>query len=178
MYASRSIDRRSSSATVRPGELLALLGPSGSGTTTAPSVLAGFEHPYSGEVLVDGEDITRVPAHHRDAGTVFRPSSRPPRTRPASRRAAGRRPAPAVAGVDVLVRPEAMGVRADDAGDARVVATAFLGGATRVTVRLADGTGVKADLPAHEAAALGAGAAVSVPLPTSRTTTGRPTTRP
>ncbi len=73
--------------------------------------------------------------------------------------------APPVTEVDVLVRPEAMGVRADDAGDARVVATAFLGAAVRVTVLLAVGTEVKADLPTHEAAALGAGAAVSVSLP-------------
>ncbi|GAA3734364.1 ABC transporter ATP-binding protein [Streptomyces tremellae] len=57
--------------TVRPGELLALLGPSGCGKTTALRVLAGFEHPDAGEVLVDGEDITRVPANRRDAGMVF-----------------------------------------------------------------------------------------------------------
>ncbi|MFD6341794.1 ABC transporter ATP-binding protein [Streptomyces sp. NPDC060131] len=57
--------------TARPGELLALLGPSGCGKTTALRVLAGFEQPDSGEVLVDGEDITRVPANRRDAGMVF-----------------------------------------------------------------------------------------------------------
>ncbi|WP_399077773.1 ATP-binding cassette domain-containing protein [Streptomyces zaehneri] len=57
--------------TVRPGELLALLGPSGCGKTTALRMLAGFEHPDAGEVLVDGEDVTRVPAHRRDAGMVF-----------------------------------------------------------------------------------------------------------
>ncbi|MFE1316850.1 ABC transporter ATP-binding protein [Kitasatospora phosalacinea] len=57
--------------TVRPGELLALLGPSGCGKTTALRVLAGFETHDSGEVLVDGADITRVPAHRRDAGMVF-----------------------------------------------------------------------------------------------------------
>ncbi|MEU3911695.1 ABC transporter ATP-binding protein [Streptomyces sp. NPDC029721] len=57
--------------TVEPGELLALLGPSGCGKTTALRVLAGFEHPDSGEVLVDGQDITRVPANRRDAGMVF-----------------------------------------------------------------------------------------------------------
>lgn len=57
--------------TVEPGELLALLGPSGCGKTTALRVLAGFEQPDSGEVLVDGEDITRVPANRRDAGMVF-----------------------------------------------------------------------------------------------------------
>jgi putative spermidine/putrescine transport system ATP-binding protein len=57
--------------TAEPGELLALLGPSGCGKTTALRVLAGFEQPDSGDVLVDGEDITRVPANRRDAGMVF-----------------------------------------------------------------------------------------------------------
>ncbi|WP_327236738.1 ABC transporter ATP-binding protein [Streptomyces sp. NBC_01317] len=57
--------------TARPGELLALLGPSGCGKTTALRVLAGFEHPDAGEVLVDGKDITGVPANRRDAGMVF-----------------------------------------------------------------------------------------------------------
>ncbi|MEU6313577.1 ABC transporter ATP-binding protein [Streptomyces sp. NPDC047014] len=57
--------------TVRPGELLALLGPSGCGKTTALRMLAGFEHPDSGEILVDGQDVTAVPAHRRDAGMVF-----------------------------------------------------------------------------------------------------------
>ncbi|MFF3449496.1 ABC transporter ATP-binding protein [Streptomyces sp. NPDC002667] len=310
--------------TVRPGELLALLGPSGCGKTTALRMLAGFEHPDSGEVLVDGQDITRVPAHRRDAGMVFQSYSLFPhlsaldnvafglrmrKVRTAERRSraaelldlvglgdkgerfphqlsggqqqrvalaralalrprvllldeplsaldakvrlslreeirrlqlelgittlfvthdqeealsmadrvavmrAGRleqcaspaelygRPAtafvaefvgtmsripgtldgdrvdvlgrrlpvdgdaPAPGAVDVLVRPEAVRVSADAAGDARVVATAFLGAATRVTVRLADGTEAKADLPTHEAAALVAGAAVTVTLP-------------
>ncbi|WP_030670864.1 ABC transporter ATP-binding protein [Streptomyces cellulosae] len=313
--------------TARPGELLALLGPSGCGKTTALRMLAGFEHPDSGEVLVDGEDVTRVPAHRRDAGMVFQSYSLFPhldaldnvafglrmrKVRTAGRRTraaellelvgladkgrsfphqlsggqqqrvalaralalrprvllldeplsaldakvrltlreeirrlqqelgittlfvthdqeealsmadqvavmhAGRleqcaapaelygRPATAFVAefvgtmsripgrlveggvevlgqrlpidgqapevsatseVDVLVRPEAVGVRAEDAGSARVVATAFLGAAVRVTVRLADGTEAKADLPTHEAAALVAGAAVSVSLP-------------
>ncbi|MET9881991.1 ABC transporter ATP-binding protein [Streptomyces sp. NPDC006430] len=57
--------------TIEPGELVALLGPSGCGKTTALRVVAGFEQPDSGEVLVDGEDITRVPANRRDAGMVF-----------------------------------------------------------------------------------------------------------
>ncbi|QNE77560.1 ATP-binding cassette domain-containing protein [Streptomyces finlayi] len=57
--------------TVEPGELVALLGPSGCGKTTALRMVAGFEQPDSGEVLVDGEDITRVPANRRDAGMVF-----------------------------------------------------------------------------------------------------------
>ncbi|MFE0254475.1 ABC transporter ATP-binding protein [Streptomyces sp. NPDC059010] len=309
---------------VEPGELLALLGPSGCGKTTALRMLAGFEHPDSGEVLVDGEDVTRVPAHRRDAGMVFQSYSLFPhlnaldnvafglrmrKVRTAERRARaaellelvgladkseryphqlsggqqqrialaralalrprvllldeplsaldakvrltlreeirrlqqelgittlfvthdqeealsmadrvavmrsgrleqcaapaelygrpatafvaefvgtmsripgtlvdggvevlGRRlpvdgDAPPVSEVDVLVRPEAVAVRADDTSDARVAATSFLGATTRLTVRLADGTEVKADLPAHEGAALGAGAAVSVSLP-------------
>ncbi|MFE9121171.1 ABC transporter ATP-binding protein [Streptomyces sp. NPDC007172] len=56
---------------VAPGELLALLGPSGCGKTTALRVLAGFERPDAGEVLLDGEDIVPVPANRRDTGMVF-----------------------------------------------------------------------------------------------------------
>lgn len=57
--------------TIEPGELIALLGPSGCGKTTALRVVAGFEQPDAGEVLVDGQDITAVPANRRDAGMVF-----------------------------------------------------------------------------------------------------------
>ncbi|MFF5432573.1 ABC transporter ATP-binding protein [Streptomyces griseofuscus] len=309
--------------TVRPGEFLALLGPSGCGKTTALRMLAGFEHPDSGAVLVDGRDITQVPAHRRDAGMVFQSYSLFPHlnavdnvafglrmrgVRAAERRSraaellelvglgdkrerfphqlsggqqqrialaralalrprvllldeplsaldakvrlslreeirrlqqelgittlfvthdqeealsiadrvavmrAGRleqcaepaelygRPATAFVAefvgtmsripgelkdgtvevlgqrlpadgeaadgaVDVLVRPENLRVRADEQGGARLVGTAFLGAVVRLTVRLADGTEAKADLPAHEAAGLGAGAAVTASLP-------------
>jgi putative spermidine/putrescine transport system ATP-binding protein len=54
-----------------PGELVALLGPSGCGKTTALRVLAGLEDADSGRVLVDGKDITGVPANRRDMGMVF-----------------------------------------------------------------------------------------------------------
>jgi putative spermidine/putrescine transport system ATP-binding protein len=310
--------------TVQPGEFLALLGPSGCGKTTALRMLAGFEHPTSGEVLVDGKDVTDVPAHRRDAGMVFQSYSLFPhlnaldnvafglrmrkvnkaerrfranellhlvglgdkgesfphqlsggqQQRIALARALALQPrvllldeplsaldakvrlslreeirrlqqelgittlfvthdqeealsiadrvavmragkleqcaapaelygrpatafvaefvgtmsrlpgqlsdgvvevlgqrlpvdgeAPAGPEVDVLVRPEAIHVHADDAGGARVVGTAFLGAVVRVSVLLGDGTEVKADLPTHEATTLGAGVAVRVSLP-------------
>jgi putative spermidine/putrescine transport system ATP-binding protein len=56
---------------VARGEFLTLLGPSGSGKTTTLMMLAGFERPSSGEILVEGEDISRTPAHKRALGMVF-----------------------------------------------------------------------------------------------------------
>ena len=56
---------------IEPGELLALLGPSGCGKTTALRLLAGFDQPTSGSVLVDGKDVSRMPANKRDMGMVF-----------------------------------------------------------------------------------------------------------
>ncbi|HEV7825001.1 MAG TPA: ABC transporter ATP-binding protein [Mycobacteriales bacterium] len=53
--------------------------------------------------------------------------------------------------VDVLVRPEAVEVRADEAGEGRVVTRTFLGAVTRVTVALTDGTELLADAPSHRA---------------------------
>ncbi len=53
------------------GELLALLGPSGSGKTTTLRLLAGFETPDEGRVIVDGEDVTRVAPVARRFGMVF-----------------------------------------------------------------------------------------------------------
>ena len=47
---------------LNPGELLALLGPSGCGKTTALRLLAGFDRPTAGQVLIDGQDVTDVPA--------------------------------------------------------------------------------------------------------------------
>ncbi len=53
------------------GEVLALLGPSGSGKTTALRLLAGFEVPDTGRVLVDGRDVTAQPPARRRFGMVF-----------------------------------------------------------------------------------------------------------
>jgi putative spermidine/putrescine transport system ATP-binding protein len=53
------------------GEFLALLGPSGCGKTTALRAIAGFDRPDGGRVLLDGRDITDVPANKRDMGMVF-----------------------------------------------------------------------------------------------------------
>ncbi|WP_207485517.1 ABC transporter ATP-binding protein [Arenibaculum pallidiluteum] len=56
---------------IRKGEFLTLLGPSGSGKTTTLMMLAGFEVPTHGEILLDGRPITDVPPHRRDIGMVF-----------------------------------------------------------------------------------------------------------
>ena len=56
---------------IEPGEMLALLGPSGCGKTTALRMLAGFDQPTTGSVLVGGQDISRVPVNKRDMGMVF-----------------------------------------------------------------------------------------------------------
>ena len=56
---------------VGSGELLSLLGPSGCGKTTALRIIAGFDQPSGGDVLVDGKSITSVPANRRNMGMVF-----------------------------------------------------------------------------------------------------------
>jgi len=53
------------------GQVLSLLGPSGCGKTTTLRMVAGFEEPSSGEIIVKSRDITRIPARHRGIGMVF-----------------------------------------------------------------------------------------------------------
>ncbi|MDY5575957.1 MAG: spermidine/putrescine ABC transporter ATP-binding protein [Lachnospiraceae bacterium] len=52
-------------------EFLTLLGPSGCGKTTTLRIIAGFEDPSGGEVLFNGQDISKIPAYKREVNTVF-----------------------------------------------------------------------------------------------------------
>lgn len=56
---------------IRPGELFFLLGGSGCGKTTLLRCIAGLETPTSGSILFDGDDVTRMPTHKREAAMVF-----------------------------------------------------------------------------------------------------------
>jgi putative spermidine/putrescine transport system ATP-binding protein len=56
---------------VRDGEFFSMLGPSGSGKTTTLRMIAGFELPTTGRVLLHGADVTTVPPFDRDVNTVF-----------------------------------------------------------------------------------------------------------
>jgi putative spermidine/putrescine transport system ATP-binding protein len=59
------------SFTVADGEFFAMLGPSGSGKTTCLRLVAGFELPDRGQILIHGDDVSRVPPYRRNVNTVF-----------------------------------------------------------------------------------------------------------
>lgn len=59
------------SLSIRKGEFFSLLGPSGCGKTTLLRLLAGFEYPDTGRVLLDGKDITDLPPNLRKVNTIF-----------------------------------------------------------------------------------------------------------
>ncbi|MBS0560338.1 MAG: ABC transporter ATP-binding protein [Proteobacteria bacterium] len=57
--------------TIEPGEFFALLGPSGSGKSTLLGAVTGFTPPSSGQVLINGKNVTDVPPYRRNIGMVF-----------------------------------------------------------------------------------------------------------
>jgi putative spermidine/putrescine transport system ATP-binding protein len=59
------------SLTVEPGELVAIIGASGSGKTTVLRLVAGFLRPSAGRILLGGRDVTHVPTREREVGVVF-----------------------------------------------------------------------------------------------------------
>ena len=56
---------------VKKGEFITFLGPSGCGKTTTLRMIAGFEVPSSGTILLNGKDITKIPPYERPVNTVF-----------------------------------------------------------------------------------------------------------
>ena len=54
-----------------PGEFFTMVGPSGCGKTTTLRMIAGFERPTSGRIVLDGEDVAQTPPHRRNVNTVF-----------------------------------------------------------------------------------------------------------
>jgi putative spermidine/putrescine transport system ATP-binding protein len=67
--AVRALD--SVTLSIAQGEFFAMLGPSGSGKTTCLRLIAGFDRPTSGKILLDGEDVTAIPPFDRSVNTVF-----------------------------------------------------------------------------------------------------------
>jgi spermidine/putrescine transport system ATP-binding protein len=60
------------SVSINQNEFFTLLGPSGCGKTTPLRLVAGFDHPTEGAILLDGDDISPLPPHQRPVNTVFK----------------------------------------------------------------------------------------------------------
>ena len=59
------------SLSVKKGEFVTILGPSGCGKTTLLRCIAGFQVATSGDILLNGQDVTQTPPHKRPVNTVF-----------------------------------------------------------------------------------------------------------
>ena len=70
-YDGRTLAVQDLTLDVAQGEFLTLLGPSGSGKTTTLNMLAGFERPTRGEILLGGKSVDRLPPYERNIGMVF-----------------------------------------------------------------------------------------------------------
>jgi spermidine/putrescine transport system ATP-binding protein len=70
-YFGNAVALDSLSLTIAHGSLVCLLGPSGCGKTTTLKMIAGFEQPTSGRILLDGVDVSRTPPYERHLNTVF-----------------------------------------------------------------------------------------------------------
>lgn len=71
MHHGASVALGGISLTVRAGEFMTFLGPSGGGKTTTLNLIAGFDQPTRGTVCIDGNDMNGIPPHRRDIGVVF-----------------------------------------------------------------------------------------------------------
>lgn len=70
-YDGRTLAVRDLNLCIARGEFLTLLGPSGSGKTTTLNMLAGFERPVRGSIMLDGKPVDRLPPYERNIGMVF-----------------------------------------------------------------------------------------------------------
>jgi putative spermidine/putrescine transport system ATP-binding protein len=136
---------------VARGELLTLLGPSGSGKTTTLMLLAGFETPDTGRILLEGRDIARLPAHKRnvvvamdgDIATLELPNGTVIAARASESLAPGTR-------CTIMVRPERI-VLGPDGLAAHVAEALFQGDHIRLRLSLG-GIEIVAKRPAGAAA--------------------------
>jgi putative spermidine/putrescine transport system ATP-binding protein len=67
---------------IQDGEFFSLLGPSGSGKTTSLRMIAGFDRPTVGQILLYGQDVSKLPPYERDVNTVFQDYALFPHLRP------------------------------------------------------------------------------------------------
>src|SRR5579864_1538546 len=67
----QSVAVESFNLSVKKGEFVSFLGPSGCGKTTTLRIIAGFERPTSGRIIINGIDVTNMPANRRKIGMVF-----------------------------------------------------------------------------------------------------------